>query len=89
MSYCVAGVDVHKRMLAVAVADVEVEGEWRFERRQFGTSPTSLRELAAWLVECATSRKWSWNLPRNIGDQCGRPWSGTGNRRGAPAWQER
>jgi transposase len=52
MSYCVAGVDVHKRMLAVAVADVEVEGEWRFERRQFGTSPTSLRELAAWLVEC-------------------------------------
>jgi Transposase len=52
MSSCVAGVDVHKRMLAVAVADVEVEGEWRFERRQFGTSPTSLRELAAWLVEC-------------------------------------
>jgi transposase len=38
-------------MLAVAVADVEVEGEWRFERRQFGTSPSQLRVLAEWFVE--------------------------------------
>lgn len=34
MPYRVAGIDVHKRMLAVAVVDVEVEGAWRFERRQ-------------------------------------------------------
>ena len=26
-------------------------GEWRFERRQIGTSPTQLRALAAWLVD--------------------------------------
>lgn len=39
MPYRVAGIDVHKRMLAVAVVDVEVEGAWRFERRQFGTGP--------------------------------------------------
>jgi len=51
MPYRIAGVDVHKRMLAVAVADVEVEGEWRFERRQFGTSPSQLRVLAEWFVE--------------------------------------
>jgi len=35
MGYRIAGIDVHKKMLAVAMADVEVEGEWRFERRQF------------------------------------------------------
>ena len=53
MAYRVAGIDVHKRMLAVAVADVEVEGAWRFERRQFGTSPSELRAIAEWFVTCA------------------------------------
>ena len=33
MSYRIAGIDVHKKMLAVVVADVEVEGEYQFERR--------------------------------------------------------
>jgi len=51
MGYRIAGVDVHKKMLAVVMADVEVEGEWRFERRQFGTSPSQLRVLADWLVD--------------------------------------
>jgi transposase len=51
MAYRIAGVDVHKKRLAVAVADVEVTGEWRFDRRQFGTSPGELRALAAWLQE--------------------------------------
>ena len=32
MAYRVAAVDVHKKMLAVVVADVVVEGEYRFER---------------------------------------------------------
>jgi len=53
MPYRIAGVDVHKKMLAVAVADVEVEGEWRFDHRQFGTSPSQLRALAEWFVEHA------------------------------------
>jgi transposase len=51
MPYRIAGVDVHKKMLAVAVADVDVDGDWCFERQQFGTSPTQLRTLAAWLAE--------------------------------------
>jgi transposase len=51
MAYRIAGVDVHKKMLAVAVADVAVEGEWRFERRQFGSSPSQLRALAEWFAE--------------------------------------
>jgi transposase len=51
MSYRIAGIDVHKKMLAVVVADVAVEGEYQFERRRVGTSPSQLRSLAEWLAE--------------------------------------
>ena len=51
MPYRIAGIDVHKKMLAVVVADVEVEGDYQFERRKVGTSPVQLRALADWLVE--------------------------------------
>jgi transposase len=51
MSYRIAGIDVHKRMLAVVVADVEAEGEYQFERRPFGSNPEHLRRLAEWLIE--------------------------------------
>ncbi len=51
MAYRIAGIDVHKKMVAVVIADVDVAGPWRFERRQLGTSPTQLRGLADWLVE--------------------------------------
>ena len=51
MPYRIAGIDVHKKMLAVVVADVEVDGEFDFERQKAGTTPTDLRRLADWLVE--------------------------------------
>ncbi len=51
MAYRIAGIDVHKRMLAVVVSDVEVDGEYQFERRMFGSNPEQLRSLAAWLLE--------------------------------------
>ena len=51
MTHRIAGIDVHKRMLAVVLADVQVEGEYQFERRLVGTSPAQLRALAEWLVE--------------------------------------
>jgi len=51
MSYRIAGIDVHKRMLAVVVADVEIESEYQFERRMFSSNPEPLRSLAAWLLE--------------------------------------
>jgi len=51
MAYRIAGIDVHKKMVAVAIADVEGVETWRFERRQIGTSPSQLRALAEWLVE--------------------------------------
>ena len=51
MPYRIAGIDVHKRMLAVVVSEVEVADQYQFERRPFGSSPAQLRLLAEWLVE--------------------------------------
>ena len=86
MPYRVAGIDVHKRMLAVAVVDVEVEGEWRFDRQQFGTGPSQLRALAAWFVARdveevvmeSTAQYW-----RPVWDALEREWQPT--RRGCPS----
>ncbi len=51
MSYSIAGIDVHKKKLAVVVADLEVGGEYQFERRWYGSHPEQLRALAEWLIE--------------------------------------
>jgi transposase len=51
MTYSIAGIDVHKKMLAVVTANVATTGEYEFQRRKFGTQPSQLRELAEWLVE--------------------------------------
>jgi transposase len=50
-SYKIAGIDVHKKMLAVVVTDVGKEGAFQFERRKFGTLDSDLRALAKWLAE--------------------------------------
>jgi transposase len=51
-SYRVAGIDVHKKMLAVVITDAAEVGEFRFERRKFGAGDAELRALAGWLAEC-------------------------------------
>jgi transposase len=51
MPYRIAGIDVHKKMLAVVVSDVEVDGEYHFERCRFSSTPDHLRLLAEWLIE--------------------------------------
>ena len=51
MAYRMAGIDVHKKKLAVVVADVEVEDEYQFERRWYGSNPEQLRVLSEWLIE--------------------------------------
>jgi transposase len=51
MPYRIAGIDVHKKKLAVVVADVEVEEEYLFERRWYGSNPEQLQLLAEWLIE--------------------------------------
>src|SRR5215831_13364155 len=49
--YRIAGIDVHKKKLAVVVSDVEVHGEHKFERCWFGANPEQLRFLSQWLAE--------------------------------------
>jgi hypothetical protein len=47
-AYYVGGIDVHKKMHAVGVANAG-ERERHFECRRFGTTISELRNLAAWL----------------------------------------
>jgi transposase len=51
MAYSIAGIDVHKKKMAIVVADVEVDEEYQFERRWFGGNPEQLQRLAEWLIE--------------------------------------
>ena len=50
-AYRVAAAGVHKKMLAVVVADVAGEGEYQFERRKCAATPGPLHLLAQWLVQ--------------------------------------
>jgi transposase len=49
-TYNIAGIDVHKSMVAVVITDAAREGEFQFERRKFGATESELRQLAAWLA---------------------------------------
>jgi transposase len=51
-----AGIDVHKKMLAVVVAEGSSEEQLRFERGKFGTTESELRRMNQWL------------LARNVGE---------------------
>jgi transposase len=51
-TYNLAGIDVHKRMLAVVIANAR-DTELQFECRRFGTTTSDLRHLLAWLEERA------------------------------------
>jgi transposase len=51
MAYRIAEIDVHKKKLAVVVADVEVDDEYQFERRWYASNPEQLQRLAEWLIE--------------------------------------
>jgi len=50
----VAGIDVHKKMLAVVVVD-EAHPQQALEQRKFGTNGDELKHLAAWLGSHAVS----------------------------------
>src|SRR5215469_14878748 len=51
MAYRIAGIDVHKKKLAVVVADVKVDEEYQFEQRWYGSNPEQLQRLVEWLIE--------------------------------------
>ncbi len=50
MSYKIAGIDVHKKVLMVVVMDASTP-ESKPERRRFTTMPSDLRRLLSWLRE--------------------------------------
>ena len=52
MPYRIAGIDVHKKMLAVVVSDVEIESEFQFERRMFGSKSPNIIACYCWLHGC-------------------------------------
>lgn len=52
MPYMIAGIDVHKRVLMVAVADASLaEGDRDFQCCRFATGDAGLQHLATWLSE--------------------------------------
>ena len=51
MSYRIAGIDVHKKKLAVVVTDVEIDDAYQFERRWYGANPEQLELLSQWMIE--------------------------------------
>jgi transposase len=92
MPYRIAGIDVHKKKLAVVVADVEVDDEYQFERRWYGSNPEQLQLLSEWLIEQqveevvmeSTSQYWKpvWGvLERHWKAMCQR-WKGAGRMSG-------
>ena len=50
MSYKIAGIDVHKKVLMVVVMDAHAPAD-EPERRRFATMPSDLRRLLSWLQE--------------------------------------
>jgi transposase len=92
MSYRISGIDVHKKVLAVVVSDVEVDGEFRFERRMFGSNPEQLRSLATWLLEQeaeevvmeSTAQYWKpvWEALERYGKPIREKREGAGRRSG-------
>src|SRR5262249_42481468 len=75
--YRIAGIDVHKRMLAVVIADVAVEGEYQFERRKVGTSPSEICRVGEGLVAEKVEevvREWTAKYWRPVGAALERVW---------------
>ena len=51
MFYTIAGIDVHKKILVVVVAEVTEEGEWSYKRGKFGATASELQRLAYWFQQ--------------------------------------
>ncbi len=77
MSYRITGIDVHKKVLAVVVSDVDVSSGL-----SGGGLAATPNNRDRWLHGSLSkrSRKWSWNRRPDIGNQFGKRWSGIGSR---------
>ncbi|MGI8741903.1 MAG: hypothetical protein ACR2NN_04915 [Bryobacteraceae bacterium] len=72
----VAGIDVHKKMLAVVIRRQSGE-DIEYRKRKFGTSRIEIEHLSAWLQSEGVAevvmrlRTQAWNRLRNIGGRFG------------------
>jgi hypothetical protein len=78
MPYRIAGIDVHKRMLAVVVADVEIDGDFHFDCQKVGMTPADLRGLADWLVEQDVEEVVMESTAQYWRPVCGKRWNSIG-----------
>ena len=85
MPYRIAGIDVRKKMLAVVVADVEIDDDFHFDRQKVGTTPGDLRRLADWLVEHEVEEAVMEVDGAEPGGRRGKPWNSTGDPDAGPA----
>ena len=51
MPYSIAGIDVHKRVLVVVVAEVTEQAEWSYERGTSGATAYEFERLADWFQQ--------------------------------------
>ena len=65
-------------MLAVVVADVEIDGDFHFDRQKVGTTPADLRHLADWLIEQDVEEVVMESTARYPGGRCGKRWNSIG-----------
>jgi hypothetical protein len=72
-AYDVAGIDVHKKMLAVVVANAR-DRELHFECRRFGTTVQRTTESIGMVAAARGAGKWSWSRRRSTGNRCGWRW---------------
>ena len=54
MTHNIAGIDVHKKLLVVVIADA-AEPDTPLQSRRFGTGSAELRHLSAWLTQYGVS----------------------------------
>src|SRR5277367_765183 len=66
-TYKVAGIDVHKSMLAVVITDASEIGEFRFERRKFGAGAAELKQLEEWFDEQGVGGAVGFRPARSFG----------------------
>ena len=82
MSYNIAAIDIHKKVLIVVVAGVAEEvadatgAAVELEGRKFGSGARERNHLVSWLQQRRVgSTRWSWNPPPRIGSRCGWIWN--------------
>ena len=90
--YRIAGIDVHKKLLVVAIAELRADGIAIGERRKFLATPESMRKLAEYRIESevdevvmeSTAQYWQpvWSMLEEVWQSVRRQRTGAGPKAG-------